>query len=62
MLLDIVLLHLVTSLAGQDDELADHVSATEVDARVGLAVALFLGAADSLAKGYIGSNLVENEV
>ena len=45
MLLNVFLLNLVACLAGQDDELSNHVLAAEVYARVGLAVALFLGPA-----------------
>ena len=61
-LLYVVLLYLVASLAGEDDELAYDVRATEVDAWVGLAVALLLGAAYGLGERHVGGNLVEDEV
>ena len=35
MLLHVILFHLVASLTGEDDQFADDVLATEVDARVG---------------------------
>ena len=60
--LNVLLLHLVASLAGEDDELADDIGATEVDAGVWLAVALLLGTAHGLAEGHIGGNLVKDEV
>ena len=62
MLLDIVLLHLVACLTGEDNQLADNVRSTEVDTRIGLRVTLFLGAANGLREGHVGSNLVEDEI
>ena len=48
MLLDIVLLYLIASLTGQDDQFADDIRTAEVDTWVRFTVALFLGTADSL--------------
>ena len=62
MLLHIVLLYLVACLAGEDDKLAHHVHAAEVDAWVGLAVALLLCHVYSLGEGHVGREHVENVV
>ena len=53
MFFNIVLLYLVTSLTGQDDQLADDIRTTEVDTWVGLGVALLLGTTNSLREGYL---------
>ena len=54
--------HFIASLTSQDDEFADDIGTAEVDARIGLRVALLLGTANGLREGYIGSNLVEDKV
>ena len=43
MLFNILLFHLITRLTREDDQFADDILATEVDAWVGLAIALLLG-------------------
>ena len=48
MFLHIGLLHLVSCLAGKNNEFAYHVLSRKVDAWVGLAIALLLGSAHSL--------------
>ena len=61
-LLHILLIHLVACLTGKDDEFPHHILTAQVDARVGFAVALFLGQTHGLAERHIGRNLVEDEV
>ena len=60
--LHITLFDAVTRLACQDDELADDVLAAEVDAWVGLGVALLLRHAYGLAERHVGAELVEDIV
>ena len=58
--LDILLIDTITCLASEDDKLAEHILAGEVDTRIGLAISLGLGQFHGLAEGYVGRNGIED--
>ena len=60
--LHVGLLYLIAGFAGEDDELAHHIGAAQVDAGVGLAVTLFLGLAYRLREWHVGGDGIENKV
>ena len=62
LLIDVGLFNGIAGLAGEDDQLAHHVDAAEVDAWVGLAVAHYLGTSHGFREGHLGTDFVENEV
>ena len=62
MLLYVGLLYLIAGFAGEDDQLAYHVGATEVDTGVGLRIAVLLGQSYGLGEWDGGRQLVEDVV
>ena len=62
MLLHVRLLHLVASLAREDDEFADDVGTAQVDTRIGFAIAFFLCAPYRLRERHFGRECIEDVV
>ena len=62
MLLYVGLLYLIAGFAGEDDQLAYHVGATEVDTGGGLGIAVLLGQSYGLGEWDGGRQLVEDVV
>ena len=60
--LDILLIDAVAGLASEDDKLAEHILAGEVDTGIGLAISLGLGQFYGLAEWYVGRDGVEDIV
>ena len=60
--LHVLLIHLVTSLTGEDDQLTNHILTAQVHSWVWLCITLFFGSAHGLTEWYIRRNRIEDEV